>query len=69
MTAEDFIAAYRAAPRAEAQRLGQAAFNMLQQERPELAGKLRATDIDPFYSDHELPAFESFLRKHWGDPA
>jgi hypothetical protein len=32
-------------------RLGQAAFNLLQERRPDLAELVRATDCDPFYLD------------------
>lgn len=55
------------------QRRGQFNFNMLAQLRPDLAEKVRAAEIDPFYADHAEPAaahevhaaFWRFLTENW----
>ena len=39
-----------------AQREGQAAFNQLARENPDLADSIRGTDLDPFDDDERLPA-------------
>lgn len=51
-------------------RKGQIMFNLLSEERPELAKLIVATDLDPFYiSQPEAPerwaAFLEFLDKNW----
>lgn len=33
------------------QRFGQLFFNLLNEVRPDIADKIRATDLDPFFSD------------------
>jgi len=47
------------------ERLGQAYFNALQDVRPDLAAKVRANGLDPFYEDERLSAFLSYLSKVW----
>ena len=42
------------------QRHGQAVFNVLYEKYPYIAGKFRATDVDPFYNDELI---EEFLEK------
>lgn len=53
------------------QRLGQAAFNVLCEVRPDLAEKVRGSGIDPFYvrepSDKRWFGFLKFLAENWGD--
>ena len=39
------------------QRSGQAAFNSVFIDEPEIANAIRATDFDPFYRDDLLPEF------------
>jgi len=39
-------------------RLGQTWFNELYNINPELANEIRATELDPFYVDVNLPAFK-----------
>lgn len=46
-------------------RPGQAAFNLLVQARPEIAGRVRGTAEDPFYVDDRLPAFWRFVEDDW----
>lgn len=50
-------------------RLGQIAFNVLVNCRPDLSEKIRATDLDPFYVydalDSRWEAFVRFLRENW----
>lgn len=43
--------------RSKHQRLGQWAFNLLQEIHPEIAEKIRGTDSDPFYVDAKVPDF------------
>jgi hypothetical protein len=52
-------------------RVGQTAFNVLGQMRPDLAEQVRASDIDPFHADlsntgHEkVAAFLAYVQEHW----
>lgn len=46
-------------------RKGQAYFNVLSDVRPDLAERVRATILDPFYSDCRLADFLYFLRQAW----
>lgn len=51
-------------------RKGQIMYNLLAEERPELAESIQATALDPFYiSQPEAPerwaAFIDFLEKNW----
>lgn len=52
-----------------AQRYGQAAFNYLDQVRPDLSGQVRGSTVDPFYvsaSDHPVMVnFSAFLQLNW----
>lgn len=47
------------------QRLGQFLMNRLHTEHPQLHEKIQNTDVDPFYDDTRIPAFQSFLWNHW----
>ena len=46
-------------------RPGQRFFNVLAEYHPELAEKIRGTDIDPFYDDHKIKDAIEFLVKNW----
>lgn len=54
-------------------RLGQSLFNVLAEQRPELAEKVRGTTSDPFYADHfdqtlrveRYANFLLFVEKEW----
>lgn len=46
-------------------RWGQGLFNHLCTVRPELAEKIRGTELDPFYRDDRVPVFLEFLEKNW----
>jgi hypothetical protein len=49
-------------------RLGQAAFNILIDVRPDLAERVRGkVTLDPFYKDANLPAFLEWVASHWAD--
>ncbi|WP_372672614.1 hypothetical protein [Amycolatopsis kentuckyensis] len=44
-----------------AQAEGQAAFNQLVRERPDIADEIRGGELDPFHDDERLPAFLDHL--------
>jgi len=46
-------------------RLGQTAFNVLYEQRPDISEQIRATDIDPFYNDSRLPKFFEKVADLW----
>lgn len=46
-------------------RAGQAAFNLLRQVRPDLSDLIAGSEFDPFYLNAHLPAFYSYLARHW----
>ena len=50
-------------------RLGQTFSNVLHEYRPDLAKKMIGGNYDPFYQDEKIPAFISWLRRHWNDVA
>ena len=64
MTAEEFIVLYRLESR-EITRLGQNAFNLLREYRPDLAEEVRGSYADPFCLDERLSEFEKFIRENW----
>jgi hypothetical protein len=52
------------------QRIGQAVFNVLAEVRPDLAERIRGTELDAFYSnpdyqDGKLDAMGEFIDKEW----
>lgn len=50
-------------------RIGQAYFNTLVEARPDLAEKVRGTNLDPFYADNAMDAcfvrFIYFVAENW----
>lgn len=51
-------------------RWGQAAFNLLSEEKPDLANQIQGTDKDPFYcymSDLVIQRFIEFIEEEWED--
>lgn len=46
-------------------RQGQAAFNILVWNRPDLSEKVRTTPLDPFYNDKRLPDFYAWVCDNW----
>jgi hypothetical protein len=46
-------------------RRGQTYFNVLYDHRPDLSERVRATPIDPFYSDKNLHDFLAWLGVNW----
>mgnify|MGYP003645749907 CR=1 FL=1 len=54
--------------RVKKERIGQALFNHLYQVKPELAEKVRGTDMDPFYVEYGHPNWDRFIvfiEKEW----
>lgn len=49
------------------QRVGQRAFNLLAQVKPDVSSLLAGSDFDPFYDDARLPLFYDFVMRHWDD--
>ena len=48
-----------------AERRGQRYFNALSLVRPDLAGQVVGTALDPFYLDDRLPEFMRFVDDNW----
>lgn len=52
-------------------RIGQSYFNTLNMYRPELAGRVRGSAIDPFYAespiDQRIMAFVEFVSENWNE--
>jgi hypothetical protein len=49
-------------------RIGQAAFNVLVDVRPDLADRVRGSfQLDPFHKDANLPALLEWIFLHWND--
>lgn len=46
-------------------RKGQAAFNVLMLNRPDLSEQVRGSGIDPFHHDERLDPFYCWVRDHW----
>lgn len=65
--AKAFNAAYRTAQAAGANyRLGQAAFNQLVTDNPQLAESIRGdVELDPFYDDNKLTPFLYYVEAQW----
>ena len=70
MTFEDYT---KAVDKAQAKhpewRLGQTAFNVLWELRPDLSEQVRATEIDPFHSTARLPQFFAWVQERWDGAA
>lgn len=47
------------------QRRGQAMFNCLIREKPDLAETIKGGMLDPFYSDSKIPHFLNWLKAMW----
>lgn len=46
-------------------RKGQLHFNLLHRLRPDLADKIRGTEIDPFYLDERIPTYLTWITNNW----
>jgi hypothetical protein len=46
-------------------RLGQAFYNVLDANRPDIARKIQGTMRDPFYQDTRIPTFLTFVLENW----
>ena len=46
-------------------RFGQIVFNYLEDVRPDLANKIRATEMDPFHNDKNMAALNEYLLENW----
>lgn len=48
------------------ERMGQAYFNQLHEDMPEIANQIRGTEVDPFYDDVQIGNFLNALLKYYG---
>lgn len=68
-TASDFFSYVKTLERVgsfrEGSRLGQLYFNSLKDFKPTLADRIRASEIDPFYSDSLIPRFKLYVLENW----
>ena len=48
-------------------RCGQVLFNYLYTVNPDLADKIRGTELDPFYNDARIRDCINFLKSEWTD--
>ena len=46
-------------------RFGQVLFNELLSTRPDIAEKIRATEMDPFYNNGKMDMFLNFVADRW----
>lgn len=46
-------------------RIGQTAFNVLADVRPDLAERVRGTNLDPFHVTQRVPKFYEWTEAHW----
>lgn len=68
MTFQDYTAeVLRVADTNPHWRLGQAAFNVLYQCRPDLSEQIRATRLDPFHNSDTLTAFYEWTERNWNN--
>ena len=68
MTFEQYVSASESCWRSNHKwRRGQAFFNVLSVDRPDLAERIRATSLDPFYDDNGIAAFLEVVRTMWDD--
>lgn len=66
MTYDEFVTeAERACVKNPFLRRGQAASNALYLLRPDLAAKVTASDLDPFYDDAKVERFYEWLYLNW----
>lgn len=66
MTFDDYKIEIKSAATANPHwRVGQTAFNVLWEHRPDLSEQLRATELDPFRNDAVLPRFFHWVRSRW----
>ena len=66
MKYEEFLAAVvKTLPKEH--RIGQQYFNVLHEHRPEIASKIQATELNPFYKVSVSPETEAFVRGLWGN--
>lgn len=64
---EDFFrrARERFSDRDRRERIGQAMYNQLVVERPDLARAVCAGPLDPFYDNRNCEAFMEWVRENW----
>lgn len=48
-------------------RQGQAFFNVLHEERPDLADEIMRVKLDPFHNEEVLPQFLEYVEENWND--
>jgi len=61
MTLNDFYSRVEERQSKTKERWGQAAFNILSETNPELAEKIRGSDMDPFYAEFNTQTIGRFL--------
>jgi len=49
------------------ERMGQAYFNQLREDQPEVASDVTNSEIDPFYDDNLIGEFLTYLSVVWQD--
>jgi hypothetical protein len=67
---EDYMAAFGRAwgqGHVAGLRLGQAAFNVLHEMRPDLANEIRDSTLDAFYNDGALADFFMWVAANWSN--
>ena len=68
MTLDEYAGAVKDRLKVEwSERFGQASFNVLYINRPDLSEQIRATDLDPFYSQdpRTIITFYAWLVENW----
>ena len=66
MTYTEFLSAVRTLRAGNPDwRQGQTYFNALHRVRPDLAEKVRGSELDPFHSDDRIPGFLTFVSNRW----
>ena len=65
MSFDQFVELFNSRVQPSWSRMGQHAFNTLHEVAPELANKVRATDVDPFYRDDRINKFWQFVAENW----
>lgn len=65
MTFEDYMIAVRKRLDGGGERIGQAYYNVLSQNRPDISHIVNGSHLDPFYDDRRLGDFLTFVMARW----
>ncbi len=68
MTYEQYLRHCHHATIPEGWRVGQFFFNVLYDNRPDLAETVRGTELDPFHDDTRISGFLQFVESNWETP-